>query len=265
MIAWWHTQSDFPDRRRAAQTDARPRKKLSAGAWEEARALIWKHRVRLAHRPGAHGRQPAGRPRAAVDDEVSDGRRDRPAPLGPAAEAGDGGRRRGDRRRGHLVRQLADPRRRRAARDHRHAQGRRSARHAPADPLLRLDEERHPDLAHHDRRRRHPESRRHGPRAADGLDPDGGHGARHPLLPQLAPDGGHHRHPGDVRRRHGDGVQAPAPARSASAARSTPRSPAGSPNRSAASASSRRTRRKSARSSSSRRARTGCSATSRSR
>ena len=52
---------------------------------------------------------------------------------------------------------------------------------------------------------------------------------------------------------------------SASAARSTRRSPAGSPKRSAASASSRPTPPRSARSSSSRRARTGCSATSRSR
>ena len=52
---------------------------------------------------------------------------------------------------------------------------------------------------------------------------------------------------------------------SASAARSTPRSPAASPRRSAASASSRATPRRSAKRSSSPRARTGCSATSPSR
>ena len=32
----------------AARAPAAPKKKLSPGAWEEARALIWKHRVRLA-------------------------------------------------------------------------------------------------------------------------------------------------------------------------------------------------------------------------
>ena len=46
MIAWWPILNVFPDRRRG-QSPTPPKKKLSPGAWEEARALIWKHRVRL--------------------------------------------------------------------------------------------------------------------------------------------------------------------------------------------------------------------------
>ena len=71
--------------------------------------------------------------------------------------------------------------------------------------------------------------------------------------------------PRRVRRRHGHGVQAPAPALPRARQDHRAKSPAASPNRSAASASSRPTRPRSARSSSSRRAPTGCSATSRSR
>ncbi len=82
------------------------------------------------------------------------------------------------------------------------------------------------------------------------------------VLAQLAADDGHARGAGGVRRRHGAGVHAPAADSSASAARSTPRSPAGSPSRWAASASSRPTRPSSARRWSSRAACTACSATS---
>ena len=65
-----------------------------------------------------------------------------------------------------LVRAVAGARRRGAARDHRDAPPGRGARRAAAGPLLRLDAVRRPDLADHDRRRRHPESRRHRPRPA---------------------------------------------------------------------------------------------------
>src|SRR3954470_17537344 len=37
----------LPRSTRAAESPTPPKKKLSPGAWEEARALIWKHRVRL--------------------------------------------------------------------------------------------------------------------------------------------------------------------------------------------------------------------------
>ena len=70
---------------------------------------------------------------------------------------------------------------------------------------------------------------------------------------------------GGVRRRHGDGVQAPASALPRTRPDQRRSDRAVSANRSAASASSRRTRQKSAKSSSSRKARIVCSATSRSR
>ena len=147
----------------------RKKKGVSASAaWREARALIWAHRRRLAIGPALDARQPAGGPRAAGDVQVPDRRRRRARTGRPAADARAGGRRRDARPGGHLVRPVADPRRRRAARDHRHAQARAGARHAAAGPLLRLDADRRADLAHHDRRRRHPEPRRHGPRAAVG-------------------------------------------------------------------------------------------------
>ena len=92
-----------------------------------------------------------------IDDVIGQGARR------AADAAGAGGRRRDARPGGDLVRALAGARRRRAARDHRHAAPRRSARRAPAGPLLRLDAGRRPDLAHHDRRRGHPEPRRHRP------------------------------------------------------------------------------------------------------
>ena len=130
--------------------------------------------------------------------------------LLPAARAG--GRPRRPRGRRRVVRQFAGAGRRRPARDHRDAQGRRGARHAPADPLLRLDQDRRAHLAHHDRRRRHPEPRRHRHRAAHRLDRLGRHRARRPHLSQLAADGGDDPDPRRVRRRHGHGVQAAAAA-----------------------------------------------------
>ena len=113
--------------------------------------------------------------------------------------------------------------RRRPARHHRNAQGHRGARDAPADPLLRLDENRRPHLADHDRRRRHPESRRHRHRAADRIDRVGRHRARRPALSQLEADRGDDPHPRHLRRRDGDGRSSGCGRCSASAARSTRR------------------------------------------
>ena len=238
---------------------------VSAGAWEEARALIWKHRHRLSLGMALMlVNRLAGlvlplTSKYLMDDVVGQQNWDLLPTLAMAAGAAT------------LVdastsfANSAGSRRGRAARDHRHAQRGRGARDAPADPLLRLDQDRHAHLAHHDRRRRHPEPGRHGPRAADRLGPDRDHGAGHPLLSELAADGRDDPRARHVRRRHGARPSSGCGRCSASAARSTPKSPAGSPKRSAASASSRPIRRRSARSWSSPAARTGCSATSRTR
>ena len=61
---------------------------------------------------------------------------------------------------------VADSRRRRAARDHRHAQARAGAHHAPARALFRFDANRRAGVAHHERCGRPPQSRRHRPGAA---------------------------------------------------------------------------------------------------
>ena len=135
----------------------RPDKKkapISAGAWEEARALIWKHRHRLALGLALMvvnrlaGLVLPMTSKYLMDDVIGQQNWDLLPKLAMAAgaatlvDAVD------------VVRQLPGARRRRAARDHRHAQGGRGARDAPADPLLRFDEDRRPHLAHHDRRRR---------------------------------------------------------------------------------------------------------------
>ena len=87
-----------------------------------------------------------------------------------------------------LVRAVAGARRRRAARDHRHAPPRRGARRAAAGPLLRLDAVRRADLAHHDRRRGHPESGRHRPGPAHRQHRHRDRRARVSVLPELVPD-----------------------------------------------------------------------------
>ena len=128
---------------------------------------------------------------------------------------------------GHVVRQLADSRRRRAARDHRHAQARAGARHAPAGALLRFDADRRAGVAHHERRRRHPQSRRHRPGAAGRRHVHRGARPRRAALRQLAADDRHDR---SCWRCSAAAWRTPSGRcgrSSASAARSTPRSPAG--------------------------------------
>ena len=77
----------------ADATKAPKKKAFTAGAWEEARGLIWTHRKRLAL-----GlllmliNRLAGFVLPDVD-QIPDGRRRRPRALGPAAEAGARGRR----------------------------------------------------------------------------------------------------------------------------------------------------------------------------
>ena len=148
---------------------------------------------------------------------------------------------------------LAGPRRRRAARHHRMRRRVQAHVAAPAGPLLRLDQDRRADLARHDRRRGHPEPGRHRPGAARRR-------RRHRRRSRSACSStstgssplvtlGRARRCSAARwraRSSGCGRS------SASAARSTPRSPAGWPSRSAASASSRPTPPRGARSWSSR-------------
>src|SRR5438876_614885 len=123
--------------------------------WRSTVAKTWFKT--LVRAPGA---RPAGL------DQVADRRRDRQTPAGsaPAARAG-GGERHADPGAG-LLRALAGGGGGRAARDHGDAQARAGPRHAPAGALLRLDPDRDPDLAHHDRRRGSAEPGRHRPAAA---------------------------------------------------------------------------------------------------
>ncbi len=193
-------------------TGGKDKKKISPGALQEARALIWLHRRRLGLGLGLMvinrlaGLVLPTTSKYLMDNVVLQNQWDLLPKLAMAAAAAtlvesvD------------LVLALAGARRRRAAGDHRDAQGRRGARDAPAGPLLRLDEDRRPHLAHHDRRRRHPEPGRHRPRAADRVGPHGPAGVGRPALSQLEADGGHHAGARHLRHWHGDGVQAAAAA-----------------------------------------------------
>ena len=152
--------------------------------------------------------QPAHGPRPARHVEVPDRRRDREGARRPADAAGVGGRRRDRRSGGDVVRVVAGARRGRAARHHRDAPPGGSARRAIAGQLFRLDAVRRPDLADHDGRRGHPESRRHRPRPAHRQRGDRAGCARLPLLPELVADLGHLARAPGVRRRDGARVQA---------------------------------------------------------
>ena len=197
--------------------------------------------------------QPAGRPRAAGLDQVPDGRRRRQGPLGPAAEARAGGRRRrrsSTRSRSFANSQVLGVAAQRAITDMR----KDVEAHVMRLPIRYFDSTKSGVLISRIMT------------DAEGIRNLVGTGlvqltgsiltavdrARRPHLPELEADGRHARHP---RRCSAAAWRRPSSGCgrcSASAARSTPRSPAGSPNRSAASASSRPTRRRSARSSSSR-------------
>ena len=161
-------------------------------------------------RPDVDDVQPPGGHRAAGAVQVRDRRCDRQG-AGRAADADRaGGRRRDGRPGGDELRPVADSRRGRAARHHRHAQARPGEDHAPAGPLFRLDAERRAAVAHHERRRRHPQPGRHRPGAAGGRRPHRDHQPRRAAVSQLADDARHRAGPGGVRRRHGLRVQAAA-------------------------------------------------------
>src|SRR5436190_11855736 len=104
----------------------------------------------------ADARQPPRRPGPALVLQVGDRPGDQPASPRAAVATGARGRR-GHPRPGHYwIWSVADSGRGRAARHHRYAPHRAGLRPPPADQLLRLDQERDPDLAYHDRRRGHP-------------------------------------------------------------------------------------------------------------
>ena len=225
----------------AAADDDAPRFP-TRGAWEEAKAIIGARRDRLAlglllmvFNRLAGFVLPATS-KVLVDDVIGKGRGDLLAPLALAVGAAT------------VVQaattfgnaQILGVAAQHAITDMR----RRVQAHVVRLPvrLLRLDAGRRPDLAHHDRRRGHPQPGRHRPRAARRRHRHRGGRARVLLVYLnwrltrrdslvLGAFGG------------GDGARLRTACGrcSASAARSTPRSPAGWTRRSAASASSRRT------------------------
>ena len=160
-------------------------------AWQEASVLVWARRGRLALGLALmlinrlSGLVLPASSKFLIDDVIGKGRH-------RAADAARARHRRRDARPGgHLVRAVAGPRRRGAGGDHRDAARRPRAHHAPAGALLRHDADRRPDLARDDRRRGHPQPRRHRPGAAHRQHRHRGPRARRALLPELAADADH--------------------------------------------------------------------------
>ena len=152
---------------RATDPSKPAKKKITAqAAWREARALVMARKGRLAlglvlmlvNRLA--GLVLPATSKYLIDDVIGKGHAQMLMPLALAAGAAT------------IVQavtsfalsQVLGVAAQRAITDMRRA--RRGARRAAAGPLLRLDAGRRADLAHHVRRRRHPQSRRHRPRAA---------------------------------------------------------------------------------------------------
>ena len=151
-----------------AETHRRPRRRraLTSAAWQEAKALIWARRGRLALGLALmlvnrlSGLVLPATSKYLIDDVIGKGRAELLMPLALAAGAAT------------LVQavtsfalsQVLGVAAQRAITDMR----RRVEAHVARlpDQLLRLDAVRRPDLADHDRRRRHPEPGRHRPRPA---------------------------------------------------------------------------------------------------
>ena len=174
----------------AAATAAK--KKIdSKAAWREFRELVWVHRRRLSIGltlmmiSRLAGIVLPALSKYVIDDVIGKGRHE----LLRADRAG--GRRRHHRAGVHQLRPVADSRRRRAARDHRHAQARPGQDHAPAGALFRLHAEWRAAVADHERRRRHPQSRRHRPRAAGRRRRHRDHQPRRAAVSELAHDDRH--------------------------------------------------------------------------
>ena len=176
-------------RPRAAAQDGEKKKRPSLDVvWREARELVWAHRGRLGlgfllmviNRLA--GLVLPASSKWLIDEVIEQVAR-RPARADCACRRCGNGRAGGDR-----VCAVAGARRRGPAVDHRHAPGGAAPRRAAAGALLRFDEDRRPHLAHHERRRRHPEPGRQRHRAAARQHADRGHRARRALLAQLAAD-----------------------------------------------------------------------------
>ena len=214
--------------RAAATAGTPPKKKIdSAAAWREFRELIWVHRRRLSIGltlmmiSRLAGIVLPALSKYVIDDVIGEGPHELLVPIALAAGAAT------------IVqaltslRAVTDPRRRRAARDHRHAQTGAGQDHAAAGALLRFDANRRAAVAHHERRRRHPQSRRHRPGAAGRRHRHRDHRPRRAVVSQLAHDARHGGRARPVRRRHG--VRVPAAAAALPRARQDParKSPAG--------------------------------------
>ncbi len=207
-------RSSMPSSRKAERSTPTPaaaaaapgaaKKKVSAGAaWREARLLIHAHRGRLAMGLGLMLISRLAGLVLPASAKYVDRRRDRQGPARTAAADRSGRRRRHHRAGGELVRPVADSRRRRPARHHRHAQAGPSQGDAAAGALLRLDPDRHPGVAHHVRRRRPAKPGRNRAGAAGRRPGHRHHRPGRAAVFELASD---HRHGGgarDVRRRHG--------------------------------------------------------------
>ena len=158
-----------PSRRRAQRTQER----LHDGRMgRSARAHLDAPQAPGARpRPDAH--QPALGSRAADDDQVPDGRRDHARATGSCCRRWrwpPAPRRSSTPRTSFANSQVLGVAAQRAITEMR----KDVEAHVMRLPIRYFDstKTRRPDLAHHERRRRHPESRRHRPRAADRLDPD---------------------------------------------------------------------------------------------
>ena len=150
-----------------------PRKKLTAEAWEEARALIWTHRGRLALGLGLmvinrlSGLVLPTTTKYLMDDVIGQQHWD----LLPTLALAAGAATLVDAVTSFANSQMLGVAAQRAITDMR----KDVEAHVMRLPIRYFDstKSRRPDLAHHDRRRRHPEPRRHRSGAADRLDPDG--------------------------------------------------------------------------------------------
>ena len=144
------------------------------------------------HRTDPDAGQPVGGSRPSGIVQVPHRRRGREESDRSAADDRAGGGNRHARPGGHVICVVADPRRGRAARDHRHAQTCAGANHAPAGSLLRFDADRRAGGEDHVGRRRHQEPGRHGSGAAHWRTRHCGARPRRAVLAELAPDGHHH-------------------------------------------------------------------------
>ena len=162
-----------------------------------------------------------GTTKILLDDVIGKGRRELLLPIVLAAGGGD------PHPGHHRLRPLPGPRQGRPALDHRDAARGPAPRRPPPGRLLRPDEDGRPPLPRHDRRRGDPQPRRHGPRRARRGPADGPARPRNPLLLQRQADADRPRRSSRSSASSSSTRSRRCGRSSASARRSTPRSPAG--------------------------------------